>query len=282
MRFKTLADLIFSNFNMDELRSLCMELDFDHESLPQDTKNAFARELVRYCNRRGWLYKLCIKCQELRPHVEWPCSNVKEAKSNQPADILSVSTYLRDVSQDESRKNRIPTITSSTSRQSEVSIPDLSQLNTLLSTRKWRLADQETIRLILSFRKRKEKTLNLLNPKDIEASRELIRLIDEQWRSYSKEKFGFSIQNQILQKISNGYKYEVGDLREFCQKVGWPIEGFKMQLLENFSVDEDLPPGHLPKLHLPEYERNDGFLAWKDNFVVLMKLFGLPYLSYDD
>ena len=48
-----LRDLLATRFNLDELRSLCFDLNISYENLAGDTRPAKARELVAYCERHG-------------------------------------------------------------------------------------------------------------------------------------------------------------------------------------------------------------------------------------
>ncbi|MCL5996109.1 MAG: tetratricopeptide repeat protein [Chloroflexi bacterium] len=58
-------------FNTDELRSLCFDLGIDWESLAGEGKNAKARELITYMQRRGKLDELMKAVREVRPTVAW-------------------------------------------------------------------------------------------------------------------------------------------------------------------------------------------------------------------
>ncbi|MCP4426616.1 MAG: hypothetical protein GY803_19150, partial [Chloroflexi bacterium] len=60
-----------THFTISELRDLCYDLDIDHENVPGQTKQEIARELVTYCENRGWLGKLITQCKKLRPGVHW-------------------------------------------------------------------------------------------------------------------------------------------------------------------------------------------------------------------
>lgn len=59
-------------FEDEELRTLCFDLEVDYASLPSEGKEAKARELVAYLDRRGRIADLIGKCAQLRPNIAWP------------------------------------------------------------------------------------------------------------------------------------------------------------------------------------------------------------------
>lgn len=67
-------DTLVQNFTRDEIDDLIFDLgrdlpDLDSESLPRDTKEELARELVQFCARRGVLEKLVERLRAKRPEV---------------------------------------------------------------------------------------------------------------------------------------------------------------------------------------------------------------------
>lgn len=59
-------------FDEDELRTLCLLLNIDYESLRGEGKRAKAERLVGYLDRRGRTDELLKKLDQLRPKVAWP------------------------------------------------------------------------------------------------------------------------------------------------------------------------------------------------------------------
>ncbi len=59
-------------FGDDELRTLCLLLNIDYESLGGEGKRAKAERLVGYLDRRGRSEELLEKLDQLRPKVAWP------------------------------------------------------------------------------------------------------------------------------------------------------------------------------------------------------------------
>lgn len=64
--------MIALHFDEEELRTLCLLLNIDYESLGGDGKRAKAERLVGYLDRRGRSDELLDKLDQLRPRVAWP------------------------------------------------------------------------------------------------------------------------------------------------------------------------------------------------------------------
>lgn len=58
-------------FNLDELRSICFDLDVRLEKLPGETIDVKSVELYQFMERRGDLYRLAAVCQAQRPEGNW-------------------------------------------------------------------------------------------------------------------------------------------------------------------------------------------------------------------
>ncbi len=65
-RSHALFEYLCKHFSLDELRTLCFDLEVDHESLAGEGKEAKARELVLYLQRRGELDQLTDAIQRVR------------------------------------------------------------------------------------------------------------------------------------------------------------------------------------------------------------------------
>jgi hypothetical protein len=68
----SLRRLLVEGFNERELRQLCDDIGLDAEDLRDDTRPELARELVAWCERRGRLAELLVRCRAQRPHLPWP------------------------------------------------------------------------------------------------------------------------------------------------------------------------------------------------------------------
>ena len=63
---KALRDFIATHFNLEEIASLCADIDVDKDSIPGQSKEAKARELVQFCEQRGTLAMLTAAVVDAR------------------------------------------------------------------------------------------------------------------------------------------------------------------------------------------------------------------------
>lgn len=67
---KDLLNELCRHFSMDEFYELCFFLKIDHESVAlSKNKRDFARKLIEYCQRHGYLQELIEQCHFLRPNA---------------------------------------------------------------------------------------------------------------------------------------------------------------------------------------------------------------------
>ena len=63
---KALRDFIATHFNLEEMATLAADVEVDFDSIPGQGKEAKARELVQYCERRGKLATLAAAVIDAR------------------------------------------------------------------------------------------------------------------------------------------------------------------------------------------------------------------------
>jgi len=63
--------ILDTRFSLNEIRTLCFDLDVDFESLPGEGKAAKARELIVYLRNRWNLSKLILQIKQTRPDIDW-------------------------------------------------------------------------------------------------------------------------------------------------------------------------------------------------------------------
>ncbi len=118
-----------------------------------------------------------------------------------------------------------------------------SQLDALLSTGKWQAADLETREVMLRVIGRVD-----FLPRELiaEFPCEDLSIIDRLWRHYSRNRFGFSIQVEILNEVGGNWD-NFGDCcrRRQAVRVGWRIDGI-WQPKDDRRYDLQAPAGHLP------------------------------------
>jgi GUN4-like/Trypsin-like peptidase domain len=135
--------------------------------------------------------------------------------------------------------------------KSELNI-DYKPLQALLENEDWVKADEETTKLFRKITNTDSKSLPaVLAIKRFSCSD--LETIDSLWVTYSRRRFGFSIQQQIWESIENksGNSYDV--FREFINQVGW-LPGdydFEAGFLRGVFV-KDKPRSFPTDLSLPE------------------------------
>jgi hypothetical protein len=67
-----LRKLLIDSFNLEELRILCFDLDFDYEELAGTTKTTRIHDFIMHLKRHGKLQQLLDEVSKQRPHVDWP------------------------------------------------------------------------------------------------------------------------------------------------------------------------------------------------------------------
>ena len=98
-----LMESLNRHFNKGELKTLCFELGVDYDDLPGEGKAEKARELVAYVDRHGMLERFIVRCQELRPTVDWKLSSKKifiAYKRNSEPDSQIATQLLRVLTDD--------------------------------------------------------------------------------------------------------------------------------------------------------------------------------------
>ena len=118
------------------------------------------------------------------------------------------------------------------------------KLQSLLMAQKWREADEETAKIILSLVNRTQE--GFLNNESMEKiPQKDLGTIDRLWVKYSNERFGFSIQKRIWHTMNN-------NAGEFGERVGWRGSAglfggyFAWKSLSELIYSLDAPAGHLP------------------------------------
>ncbi|MBE9116188.1 GUN4 domain-containing protein [Lusitaniella coriacea LEGE 07157] len=135
---------------------------------------------------------------------------------------------------------------------------DYTQLQLLLSKRKWRDADEETWAIVCQLAGKNRGTY-IFNSDIQYLPCQDLKTIDRLWFQYSKGKFGFRVQVQIYQEVGEEYHL-------FCDRVGWTTHQLPF---EDKSLKFSLraPVGHLPS------RRWIGGYAWWKHANILMQTF---------
>ncbi len=160
--------------------------------------------------------------------------------------------------------------------QPSVTVPSRYQkLEKLLADGKWKKADDETRRIILTLANRGiPGYLTIDNVLDIPSKD--ISIIDNLWVKNSNGRFGFSVQKQIYESVGGTTTYNHQTWNKFIDKLGWK-KGENLLSDNEITFDIKAPKAHLPffpvgsiwwwKVVISLYSQDD---YWKAVIIVLI------------
>ena len=121
---------------------------------------------------------------------------------------------------------------------------DYTSLRDCLALGKWKEADEETARVMLTVAKRdKEAWLDAEHIQNFSCKD--IHIIDQLWVKYSNGHFGFSVQKRIYKMLGGTTKYNYKIWCKFGDYVGWR-KGEKWLCYSDIEFDIRSSEGHLP------------------------------------
>jgi len=120
-----------------------------------------------------------------------------------------------------------------------------SELNQLLKNHKFKEADRETAKIMLTLSNRlEEQWIDEISLKSIDC--EQLELIDRMWNYYSNGKFGFSVQNNIYYSLKIGINDKLIK-RNFGNNIRW-LENNQWLTTDNLIDNINAPNGHFPSV----------------------------------
>jgi hypothetical protein len=84
---KKLLPILIDHFNVEELRTLCFNLDIDYEDLPPGGKSAKARALIEHSQRHRRFVVLAVAIRKARPEIAW--DELTQDKGAQPETAVA-------------------------------------------------------------------------------------------------------------------------------------------------------------------------------------------------
>lgn len=118
-----------------------------------------------------------------------------------------------------------------------------------LSTKNFRQADEETRRLLIVLAGEAAQKRGYVFFSEVQFISEAdLKTMDDLWRHYSDNKFGYSVQKRIFEKAER-------DFTKFFLKVGWmkkldtEVEQYNYRSFPTefmWDLNDDTPEGHLP------------------------------------
>ena len=195
------------------------------------------------------LWKLGVAQREIEP-----LNRNNELNLNLQPEVSTPTPKSSDnQSQSDSARNYIETKSVQTSQTDELLSDraiDYTRLRDLLATGKWKLAEEETLKVMLKATGREKEGWLSLESIDNFPCKDLLT-IDQLWVKYSNGRFGFSVQKRIWESVGKDYE-------KFGDRVGWR-KGWWMNkeciTYPEVIFDTSAPSsGHLPspnQLYLP-------------------------------
>ncbi|KAJ7947501.1 tetrapyrrole-binding protein, chloroplastic [Quillaja saponaria] len=176
---------------------------------------------------------------------------------NTPPTTLSSSLFLKPTttslshtlssSSSSSITFSLSSTTSSTPSTSQTISFDLLQHH--LSTNNFRQADEETRRLLIALAGEAAQKRGYVFFSEVQFIPDTdLKTIDDLWRQYSDNKFGYSVQKRIFHKVNK-------DFTKFFIKVGWmkrldtEVEQYNYRSFPTefiWELNDDTSEGHLP------------------------------------
>ena len=135
-----------------------------------------------------------------------------------------------------------------------VLIPDIERygrLQAFLMAGDFKGADLETTQIILDAL---NQTRDTLNPETLTALPcTVLTVIDRLWRTYSQDRFGFSVQLAAYQKVGGSIDTLRTQDRKvmgaFAQQVGWVVEGkLRFEEYDQWEFSLNAPGGSFPAI----------------------------------
>ncbi|XWS09318.1 hypothetical protein CRYUN_Cryun40dG0075200 [Craigia yunnanensis] len=172
-----------------------------------------------------------------------PPSSLFLKPSSSSTSILSSSSTIT-FSLSSTTSNSTSSTTSTTSQP--ISFDTLQHH---LSTQNFRQADEETRRLLIVLAGEAAQKRGYVFFSEVQFISEAdLKAIDDLWKQYSNNKFGYSVQKRRWQKVNK-------DFTKFFLKVGWmkkldtEVEQYNYRAFPNefvWELNDETPEGHLP------------------------------------
>ncbi|GAB1538314.1 hypothetical protein NUACC21_09720 [Scytonema sp. NUACC21] len=168
-------------------------------------------------------------------------------ESNAATDLAAIKEQIQQLNQ------RLSSLTERIARSEEnlILVADLykyKKLRDLLAVGNLRAADLETIQVILTVTGQPD--VESITPDDMRRFPcDELQVIDNLWKTYSKGRFGFSVQMQIYQSVGGSLNTTISQditvIERFGERVGWRVNS-KWQKCDELNYTLVAPIGCHP------------------------------------
>ncbi|MFM1841635.1 MAG: hypothetical protein RLZZ490_366 [Cyanobacteriota bacterium] len=133
---------------------------------------------------------------------------------------------------------------------------NLTLLQTYIGEAKFKEADQETAKILLTLAKRESR--GWLDKEQVEnLACEALLTLDQLWAQGTNGRFGFSVQKNLYWELQGSFDHDPESWRTFCNRVGWRKNNRMVNYKDlNFTIWA--PEGHLPMMGFQFW----GFRQW--------------------
>ncbi|MGK7957205.1 MAG: GUN4 domain-containing protein [Crocosphaera sp.] len=194
--------------------------------------------------------------QELLNQVGWKTGQEKSVSSPRPPEAKRISRQSeysiknKNPSPEKQGRTEKLTVNQLLSRQGV----NYTQLRKFLVAEEWKLADQETMRVMLKAASREQQ--GFLDAQSLKSiSSEDLKIIDHLWVQHSKGRFGFSVQKRIYQSLEWTGQYNYRIFGKFLRKIGWFWVFSPVRAYNGLKVKRKTADGYLPGIFLPLWNR---------------------------
>jgi hypothetical protein len=218
------------------------------EPVPDKVAQEFLKHFLQAFSGGKSLYMAVREARERLQglEAEFPCADWLPVIYQHPAEVPPTWQQLHGVEQGlelDRDLRRSESLTDDFRSEREV---DYTRLRYLLADEKWREADKETLSLMLKIcGSEQEGRLATQHIENFPCQD--LHTIDQLWRKYSNECFGFSLQRRIWESVGGTPDAGYRTLCYFGDRVGWRRGGRWLSYDER-TFNHLSPEGHLPYL----------------------------------
>ncbi|MGL5062888.1 MAG: GUN4 domain-containing protein [Microcoleus sp.] len=154
--------------------------------------------------------------------------------------------------------------------EQQLQMDDYINLQNYLEAKKWKEADEETLKVMLKVVHREsEKWLTADSLSYFPC--EDLHIIDQLWVKYSNGHFGFSVQKRIYQSLGGTSQRDDKVLDKFGDKVGWRKNNKWLIHRKDFTFSEEAVEAHLPVAAYSWWDMNVPDVGlWLESVVALL------------
>lgn len=210
-------------------------------------------------NRYENSYNKLIRSLHNEPYIQAPMIKSKPNFAIREINVKKIdldNIYAREGNKDEGNSININV---------NLYKPFLDIIKEFLAKKSFYEADLATIKLFLNSNYATSKIITHTLIENVPCS--VFSEIDELWRNFSDNKFGFKAQIAIWNAIPQQPISPYSQLTKFADALGWRKDNNWIKEFPEMMQYDDLPYGHFPRLRQLDYNKYDWLNIWQDNIL---------------